>query len=181
MALELYSAEQQVELAIIAEQKQNIPLGICAGVACGIICAITWAAITVSTGWQIGYLAWAIGGAIGLAMWVSGRGMESTYGTYAAIIALCAIVLGNLLVLPIYVAHTNDVGYLQAIDVLSFEDVKEYLIGGFNIIDLVFYSIAALAAYRLSYKELETQVQKGLVGLKDEPQGELAQEGARSI
>lgn len=45
--------------------EQNLPLAITGGILVGLIGAGLWAMITVATGWQIGYMALAIGAGVG--------------------------------------------------------------------------------------------------------------------
>lgn len=58
--------------------------------------AFLWAAITILTGYEVGYVAWAVGGLTGMgAMLMGGRG--SVIGVTCAVLALAAILLGRLI------------------------------------------------------------------------------------
>ena len=63
------------------------------------------------------------------------------------------------------IVQHESVSYLEAIQVFSFEMVIEFLMEMANFVDIIFYSLSAYAAYRLSFKELEKQVKYGIVSL----------------
>src|SRR5262249_23589264 len=67
-----------------------------------IVGALIWAGIARTTHLEVGYVAWAIGGLVGLGgYWVGGRG--SFAGLSCAVIALMSILLGKALALQVFV------------------------------------------------------------------------------
>ena len=74
--------------------------GVVCGAIAGVICAGVWAAIAHFTGYELGLVAWLVGGGVGLGVAVGCRGNTSALtGTAAAIIALASIVGGRYLVM----------------------------------------------------------------------------------
>ena len=71
------------------------------------------------------------------------------------------------MLLPAFVAEGNPgLSYSEAIGSITFSMVIDFFIGYFEFVDLVFYSMAAYAAYRLSFRELDKQVKYGVVSLE---------------
>ena len=70
------------------ETEQNLPLGVVAGFIAAILGAGVWAAITVATNYQIGFMAIAIGLLVGYAVRTFGKGITSAFGVAGAILSL---------------------------------------------------------------------------------------------
>lgn len=70
-------------------------------IACAVVCAIgagVWYGIAISTGYEIGYLAWAVGAGAGLAIYI-GSGTETPVnGIIAAVLSILAIVVGKYMI-----------------------------------------------------------------------------------
>lgn len=61
----------------------------------GLVGVVAWAAIAVYAGYELGYVAWAIGGVVGFgAVKLGGRG--STLAVVAAVVSLASIFLGKV-------------------------------------------------------------------------------------
>lgn len=133
--------------------RENYLYGIVAGLSVGILCAIGWVALTMATGHQFGIVAIAVGFFIGKAMWFAGHGASSKYGTVAAVISLFSIILGNVLIFPALIANEYSVGYLRALNAVTMKDLMSFMTGSFQVMDLIFYAIAAVEAFRFSFKE----------------------------
>ncbi|MCA9003544.1 MAG: hypothetical protein KDB61_16590, partial [Planctomycetes bacterium] len=73
----------------------NAVLGAVIGAILG---AIVWAAIAAYTGYEIGWVAWGVGGAVGLgAFMMEGRGAMS--GIVCGVLAVVAILAGKFMAL----------------------------------------------------------------------------------
>ena len=75
--------------------EQNLLIALLAGIAAAVVGTIVWAAITVTTGYQIGYMAIAVGFIVGYAVRL-GNGIDKIFGVLGAALALGGCVLGNL-------------------------------------------------------------------------------------
>jgi hypothetical protein len=70
------------------------PMSVVAAVVGGVVGALIWAAISYFTHREIGYVAWAVGGLVGLASLFAG-GAGATNGVICAVIALLSILGGK--------------------------------------------------------------------------------------
>jgi hypothetical protein len=134
--------------------QQNLVGGIIAGVAAAGVGAILWAIITVTTGFQIGFMAIGVGFLVGLAVRTVGKGVGSIFGLTGAVLALVGCVTGNLLAICGLLAKHNDIPFFTVLSVLEFEAVKNLMVAGFSPIDLLFYGIAVYEGYKLSFRRL---------------------------
>jgi len=70
------------------------PMSVVAAVVGGVVGALIWAAISYFTHREIGYVAWAVGGLVGLASLFAG-GAGATNGVICAVLALLSILGGK--------------------------------------------------------------------------------------
>lgn len=78
----------------------RLPLAMAAGGVVAVGCGAVWALIAVYTGYEVGWLAWGLGGLVGLAMIAVGREKSASLGTAAVTMALIGLLVGKLLILP---------------------------------------------------------------------------------
>jgi hypothetical protein len=133
-------------------------LGTLAAIAGALIGAVAWAAITATTGYQIGYMALGVGLLAGYAMRVVG-GRTRAGGIIAAVVALAGCVLGNLAATAVMVAQHEH--YPIAAVLLGLARAPafagEMLRAQFQLMDLLFYAIAVYAGYRAAIQPPATQ------------------------
>ncbi len=77
--------------------------GVIAGVVAGTAGAFAWAIIAAVTGFEIGWLAWGIGAAVGAAVAWGSKGSPS-FGVIAAVISILAILGGKYISLEMVLA-----------------------------------------------------------------------------
>jgi len=133
--------------------QQNLPLGVIAGLAGALIGAVAWALITVTTEYEIGYMAVAIGFLVGYGMRL-GKGLDKIFGITGAILALLGCVFGNLLSLIAFVAKQEHLGFFETLGKLDYSRLPDLFTAGFSAMDLVFYGIAVYEGYRFSFRRL---------------------------
>lgn len=75
----------------------NFVGAVIAGVIAAVICAIIWGAISIATGYQIGWIAVGVGFVVGAAVRVVGKGTLPIFGIIAGALSLFAVVLGNVI------------------------------------------------------------------------------------
>lgn len=111
----LATAELQQRLSANAmdelRMQQKLLPGIMAGVMAGIAGAALWGAITVATGYQIGFMALAVGAGVGIAVRKFGNGVDAIFGFWGAAIALLSVLLGNFLSIIGFIANSEGLGY----------------------------------------------------------------------
>jgi hypothetical protein len=133
-------------------QEQNLAKGILASSIVGLAGALLWGVITVSTGYQVGFLALGIGFIVGHTMRVFGKGIEEVFGISGALIALLSVLLGNVFSIIGFLANDLGMNLSDVITGIDFMVIPEVMIDSFEFMDLVFYAIAAYEGYKLSFR-----------------------------
>ncbi len=97
-----------------SRQKQNLPIAVIAGLAAAVVSAAVWAAVTVITNFQIGWMAVGVGFLVGLGVRM-GKGVDPIYRKIAAVLALVGCVLGNIFTLIGYVAKEEQLNVFSVL------------------------------------------------------------------
>ncbi len=137
--------------------EQNLPLGIIAGLFAAIAGALVWAVIIVSTGYQIGYMAMAIGFLVGYAIKNTGKGIDKIFGISGAILSLFGCLLGNFLGIVGFVANSEGLSYFKTLTAIDYSLIPELMTASFSPIDLLFYGIAVYQGYKFSFRQIKEQ------------------------
>jgi len=137
-----------------AKAGQNLPLGLLAGIAAALIGAVIWAAITIVTDYQIGFMAVGIGFLVGLAIRVVGKGIDRVFGITGAVLALFGCLAGNVLTMAIIISQQEAIPFFYVFLFLATTPaaVIELMAISFSPIDLLFYGIAIYAGYKYSFR-----------------------------
>jgi hypothetical protein len=133
--------------------RQSLAFAIIAGIAAAIIGGIAWAVVTLTTEYQIGYMAVGVGFLVGFAVRL-GNGSTKIFGYVGAVLALLGCVLGNLFTLIGYHARAEKIDVLTALSSIDLSKVPEAMASTFNPMDLLFYGIAIYEGYRFSQRKL---------------------------
>lgn len=99
--------------------------GIIAGVCAGFAGAAVWALIAWLTGYEIGWIAWGIGAAVGAAVAWGSEGTP-TMGVAAVIISVLAILGGKYITVELFLANQNDILQEEFTKIIQ---TDEYAIG----------------------------------------------------
>ena len=143
--------DPQARFAVeMSRARQNLPMAAIAGFATMAACAVAWAAITATTGYQIGFMAIGVGLAVGLVVRMVGRGVDTSFRILAAILALAGCAIGNLLTACVFFAAANEVGVERVLEVLDYTLAYELMRSMFSAMDVLFYAIAVWEAWRLA-------------------------------
>ncbi|GMQ24705.1 hypothetical protein Aoki45_13870 [Algoriphagus sp. oki45] len=134
-------------------QEQNLSLAITGGILVGLLGAVLWAAITVATGWQIGYMALAIGAGVGFSMRYLGKGIEQVFGISGAAIAVFSCVIGNFWSVLAFIADAEGLTYLDTLLYFDYSYTLELLAETAQFMDLVFYAIAGYEGYKFAFRQ----------------------------
>lgn len=153
------SLDRQVALAKVSEvalekyrTEQNLPVAIGVGVFVGLIGAALWAAITVATGYQIGYMAIAIGAGVGISMRMFGKGIDQIFGISGGIIAILSCLLGNFFSIVGSVANFEGLGYFETFNLIDSSQIIPLMTETFSGMDLFFYAIAGYEGYKFAFR-----------------------------
>ena len=135
-------------------EKQNLAQGILfGGIAAG-IGAIIWAAVTIATGYQIGWLAVGVGFLVGMAVRLFGKGIDPVFGIAGAALSLIGCLGGNLLSVCMMISQQESIPLFQIFSFLDLAIIVELMIDTFSPIDLLFYGIALYEGYKFSFREV---------------------------
>lgn len=134
------------------KSEQNYKDAVLVGLIIGIVGALLWSVITVTTGFQIGYMAIAIGAGVGLSMRYVGKGIDQKFGITGGFIALISCLLGNFFSLVGIIANSESLGYLETLTMLNYSEILPIMSSTFSVMDLVFYGIAAYEGYKFSFR-----------------------------
>jgi hypothetical protein len=122
------------------------------GLVAALVGAVIWAVVTVTTEYQIGFMAVGIGFLVGYAVRALGKGSTQPFRIIGVLCALFGCLLGNLLSACAFLAKAEDVPVMSAVRaVLADPGVAASLMQAtFSAMDLLFYAIAVYEAYKLS-------------------------------
>jgi len=132
--------------------EQELPKAILTGIIVGIIGALLWGTITVVTGYQIGYMAIAIGAAVGFSMRFVGKGIDQIFGISGGIIALLSCVLGNFFSIIGFIANAEGLGYFETLNLFDYSQLIPIMSETFSGMDLLFYGFVAYEGYKFSFR-----------------------------
>ena len=128
----------------------NLVMGLVGGAVAMLVSAVLWGVITYVTQYQIGYMAIGLGFLVGFAVRYFGRGHSLIFGLSSAVLSLLGCALGNFLFFTGAIAREEGAAFF---DVFLFllttpAAVIEVFMVTFEIIDLLFYGIAAYVGFR---------------------------------
>ncbi|MGF1453130.1 MAG: hypothetical protein ACFB21_13770 [Opitutales bacterium] len=124
--------------------------GTLGGVAAALVGAVIWAVITVTTEFQIGFMAIGVGLLCGLAVGALGGENGPAKGFVGAATSLLGCVLGNLFSGIGLIAKAEGIPYLELFANFNWAASGEVLGLMFSPIDLLFYAIALFQGYKLA-------------------------------
>lgn len=133
-------------------EEQNLPKAvILGGIAC-IVGAVAWSLVSISTGYQIGYMAIGVGFLVGIAM-RQGKGVTPVFGIIGAALALLSCVLGDFFSMIGYVAKDYNLSFMEALTGVDYNDIMSLMMENMASMTIVFYGIAVYEGYKLSFRE----------------------------
>jgi len=144
------------------EGNQNLHLGIIGGLVAAVIGASIWAAVTVITDFQIGWMAVGIGFLVGFAVRVTGKGISKSFGYVGAILALASCLAGNLFSICVIISKQEAIPFFYLLTRLNPQIIAELMKSTFSPIDLLFYGIAVYEGYRFSFIQITEDEMAGL-------------------
>jgi hypothetical protein len=136
--------------------EQSLLVALFAGIAGALIGAFVWAAVTVMTEYQIGYMAIAVGFIVGYAVRL-GNGIDKVFGVLGAVLSLFGCVLGNMFSLIGFVGKQEHLSLAATIARLDYNKIPGLFTATFSVMDLVFYGIAVYEGYRFSFRKIRAE------------------------
>ena len=137
---------------------QDLVFAIIGGLSVAIIGAMLWAVITVSTQFQIGYMAVAVGFIVGIGVRYFGAGIDQIFGIVGAIMALIGCLLGNLFTQVGFIAEAESMGYFEILAYLNIDTILAIYSESFSPIDILFYGIAVFEGYKFAFRPITPEI-----------------------
>jgi len=134
--------------------EQNLIMATLAGGAAALIGGCAWAAITVITNYQIGWMAVGIGFLVGYAVKTFGKGIDRSFGIVGAVWSLAGCAAGNLLTVVGTIAKQQNIPVMNILEKLDAEIIASLMQATFNPMDVLFYGIAVYEGYRFSFRQI---------------------------
>ncbi|MCB1146430.1 MAG: hypothetical protein KDK38_06475 [Leptospiraceae bacterium] len=129
---------------------QNLGMGIVAGLVSAVAGAAIWAAITVISKYQIGFMAIGVGLLVGMAVRFFGKGYTSPFAVIGGFFSLFGCVLGNLLTMLFLASIEENVSVLLIVQNVPASVLINAMADTFQFIDIIFYGIAIYEGYKFS-------------------------------
>src|SRR5206468_12840824 len=117
-----------------------------AGLTAAIVGAAIWAIITITTKYQIGWMAVGVGLLVGFAVGYAGGGRASRF--LGAFFALFGCIAGNFLSMVAFAADEQRINLFQALTSLDYQKAGAAMFESFWSTDILFYAIAVYEGYR---------------------------------
>lgn len=138
------------------ESRQSVVGAVGGGFISAIVGAVIWAAITIVTRYQIGWMAVGVGFLVGLAVRKYGKGLTPTYGIIGAALSFFGCLLGNVLTLGGWHAQQQGLPLIETELALLSNPVGlgHLLVLTFEPMDALFYGIAVYEGYKFSFHQM---------------------------
>lgn len=146
------------------EANQNLAMGVLAGAAAAIAGAAIWAAVTVATQYQIGFMAVGVGLLVGFAVRIAGKGVTPTFAYIGAAFALIGCLMGNFLSVVGFISIEESLPYFQVLGMIDYAQLPDIMFSTFQPMDLLFYAIAVYEGYKFSLLQLTGEQVMSLQG-----------------
>ena len=155
-------------LTDVLKTEQKFLPAIITGCFSSIIGAGFWAAITVMTGYSIGYMAIVLGVIVGISIRYFGKGIDKIFGIMSIVFAIISVILGNILSSIGYISYHQGISLFNIISQLNTSIIWELFVATFSPVDILFYVIASVAAYKLSFrivthKQIDDFAKRGII------------------
>ena len=132
------------------EKLGNVPMAIVFGLLASVVSASLWATITVVTGYQIGYMAIAVGFLVGYTVKFAGRGNQLTFGIIGAVLSLLGCILGNYFSMVGFTSQELGTGFFSTLLRIQPGLIFDVMKNNFAFMDLLFYGIAVYEGFKFS-------------------------------
>ncbi|MEN6576380.1 MAG: hypothetical protein ABFD90_08560 [Phycisphaerales bacterium] len=134
--------------------RQNLPLAAASGLLAALVGAMLWAVITVTTNYQIGWMAVGVGFLVASVIRVLGRGLDKSFGYLGAALALVGCLLGNHLTSCMFIARETGLSATAVLTRIDPVAVLRLMIATFHPLDVLFYGLAVYEGYRFSFRRI---------------------------
>lgn len=142
---------EEINMSVL-KSEENLPAGIIAGLVACLAGAAVWALVSVSTGYQIGYMAIGMGFLVGYAVRIAGKGVSQIFGIAGAALALLGCILGDYFSIIGFIASDEGLTFMETLTLVPVGIMMENLIENLLSMTALFYGIALFEGYKLSFR-----------------------------
>ncbi|MBI1951227.1 MAG: hypothetical protein HYS34_07690 [Acidobacteria bacterium] len=142
--------EEPQTVTPLTPEGHSLPAALVAGSVAAAAGAMVWAAVTVFTGMQIGWMAVGVGFLVGFAVRRFGKGADPTFQILGAVLSLVGCLAGNLLAVCAFASRQQDVPLMSVLAGLTPGLAVQLIVKTFSGMDLLFYGIAVYEGYSFS-------------------------------
>lgn len=146
--------QQAVMLMQTLHEEQNLVMGGLSGFVAAMLGAGIWAAVTVATEYQIGWMAVGIGFLVGYAVRFAGKGIAPVFGAISAVLSLLGCAVGNVLTFAWFIAAAEGMSFMEVVGQLDFAIVVGLLTATFEVMDILFYGLAVYFGYKTAFRQV---------------------------
>jgi len=146
--------QQAAMLMQTLHEEQNLLMGGVTGLFAALAGAGVWAAVTVATEYQIGWMAVGIGFLVGYAVRLAGKGIAPVFGAVSAALSLFGCAAGNLLTFTWFIASAEGLSFMEVAAQLNVAIVLDILSSTFEVMDILFYGLAAYFGYKTAFRQI---------------------------
>jgi len=139
--------EQPQTVTPLTPEGHSLPAALVAGSVAAAAGAMVWAAVTVFTGMQIGWMAVGVGFLVGYAVRLFGKGSDPTFQVLGAVLSLVGCLAGNLLAVCIFASQQQDLPLAGVLAGLTPALAIRLFVANFSLMDLLFYGLAVYEGY----------------------------------
>src|ERR1700760_3308309 len=132
-----------------SEPGGNLALAVGAGITAAIVGAAVWAIITITTKYQIGWMAIGVGALVGFAISYAG-GSGIAFRILGALLALLGCVLGNFLSIVAFASDNQHISLFEGLTRVDYANVGSMMWDSLWSTDILFYAIAVYEGFRFS-------------------------------
>ncbi len=155
--------DEQIRSELLeTKSRENYLLAVAAGLGSSILGAGLWAALTVITEYQVGWMAIGVGALVGTSVRASGKGTNFSFGIVGALFSLWGCLLGNFLSAAGFIAADEGIRIIEALRIIDYAMVPELMKLTFSPIDVLFYTFAVFEGYKFSFTQLSLYEQSVL-------------------
>ena len=136
------------------KSEQDLGRACVAGLLAAIVGALVWGAIGIATGYEVRFMSIGVGMLVGYAVRLAGKGVSGSYGVVGVAATVLGCLLGNLLSVAGIISGEQGLTVVGVLSQLDYELALELMMAFYQPLDSLFYGIALVQGYRLSFRQL---------------------------
>ena len=136
------------------ESEQHLANACLAGLGAALAAALIWAGIGLATGYEVRFMAIAVGFLVGYAVRLAGKGISAIFGVVGVAATIVGCGLGNLFTVAAIISGEQGLTVMRVLAELDYELALELLMAFYQPIDTIYYGVALFQGYNLAFRRL---------------------------